>query len=71
MLLLIIVDFYLKVSNADLKISQYIRLHIRLRFHITTVFRFLISEMFVYKHRETTEYVQKKATCKGKYKLCE
>ena len=55
-----------RYTNADLKICQYIPLHMKIicgRFHIKRLLRFEICareiyEKFVYKHLETTEYVK-------------
>ena len=51
-------------TNADLKICQYIRLHMKIivcrRFHIKTPFTFweMRTWDFVYKHSETIEHIK-------------
>ena len=58
----------IKGTNADMKIYQYLCLHIKIicqRFRIITLFFIFemyaleIDEMFVYKHAETIKYVKK------------
>ena len=59
--------FSQRYTNADLKISLYVRVHIKyypenFAFLILGVFELYsrkICEIFVYKHTETTEYVKK------------
>ena len=55
----------IKYTNANMKICQYLRLHIKIiyqRFRIIVPFAVYapkIYKMFVYKHTETIEYAKK------------
>ena len=58
---------FLKYVNADLKISLYVCVHIKmiplkcriLILRIIELFRRRVCKMFVYKHTEAVEYVKK------------